>query len=138
MATMREGLKLSRKIANSESFNKYKGDEIFPGKNVQSDDELDAYIRNVRVHQHSSIFHAFSLFSSSRLYSYVYPLLYCHHPENNFTCDFNRQIFCPKVSEDQILSFPIFLYSSYLIFYFLNVSDCPHQQCTCRHLQNGT
>ena len=137
MATMREGLRLSRKLANSESFNKYKGDEIFPGKNVQSDDELDAYIRNVRVHQHSSIFYAFSLFSSSRLCSYVYPTLCCHHPENHFRCDFNRQIFF-KLSADQRLSFPTFVHFSYLIFYFLNVSDCPHQQCTCRHLQNGT
>ena len=49
MATMREGIKLSRKLAHSESFNKYKGEEIFPGKNVQSDEELDAYIRDVRT-----------------------------------------------------------------------------------------
>ena len=48
---MREGLKLSRKLAHSESFNKYKGEEIFPGKNVQSDDELDAYIRDVRTNR---------------------------------------------------------------------------------------
>jgi choline dehydrogenase-like flavoprotein len=47
LATMREGLKLSRKLANSESFSKYKGEEIFPGKHVQSDAELDAYIRDV-------------------------------------------------------------------------------------------
>lgn len=46
---MREGLKLSRKLANSESFSKYKGEEIFPGKHVQSDAELDAYIRDVRT-----------------------------------------------------------------------------------------
>lgn len=46
---MREGLKLSRKLANSESFNKYKGEEVFPGKHIQSDDELDAYIRDVRT-----------------------------------------------------------------------------------------
>ena len=49
IATMREGLKLSRKLANSESFNKYKGEEVFPGKHIQSDDELDAYIRDVRT-----------------------------------------------------------------------------------------
>lgn len=46
---MREGLKLSRKLANSESFRKYKGEEIFPGKHVQSDAELDAYIRDVSL-----------------------------------------------------------------------------------------
>jgi choline dehydrogenase-like flavoprotein len=49
LATMREGLKLSRKLANSESFSKYKGEEIFPGKHVQSDAELDAYIRDVSL-----------------------------------------------------------------------------------------
>jgi choline dehydrogenase-like flavoprotein len=49
LATMREGLKLSRKLANSESFAKYKGEEIFPGKHVQNDDELDAYIRDVSL-----------------------------------------------------------------------------------------
>lgn len=45
---MREGIKLSRKLASSESFAKYKGAEIFPGDAIQTDDELDEYIRNVR------------------------------------------------------------------------------------------
>jgi hypothetical protein len=60
IATMREGLKLSRKLANSESFSKYKGEEVFPGKHVQSDAELDAYIRDVRTCfelQYSRVFH---------------------------------------------------------------------------------
>lgn len=61
MASMREGLKLSRKLANSESFNKYKGEEIFPGKNVQSDDELDAYIRNVRANYIFLFHHNYSM-----------------------------------------------------------------------------
>jgi choline dehydrogenase-like flavoprotein len=43
---MREGIKLSRKLANSESFAKYKGAEVFPGSHIQTDDELDLYIRN--------------------------------------------------------------------------------------------
>jgi choline dehydrogenase-like flavoprotein len=47
IATMREGIKLSRKLAHSESFAKYRGDEIFPGEHVQTDDQLDAYIRDV-------------------------------------------------------------------------------------------
>jgi hypothetical protein len=34
-------------IIQSESFVKYKGAEIFPGTHIQTDDELDAYIRNV-------------------------------------------------------------------------------------------
>lgn len=45
---MREGIKLSRKLASSESFAKYKGEEIFPGESIQTDEELDNYIRNVR------------------------------------------------------------------------------------------
>lgn len=62
---MREGLKLSRKLANSESFNKYKGEEVFPGKHIQSDDELDAYIRDVRtvrVLSHNTFYHFSSEF----------------------------------------------------------------------------
>lgn len=43
---MREGIKLSRKLANSESFAKYKGAEVFPGAHIQTDEELDLYIRN--------------------------------------------------------------------------------------------
>ena len=44
---MREGIKLSRRLASSESFAKYKGEEVFPGNHIQTDDELDLYIRNV-------------------------------------------------------------------------------------------
>jgi hypothetical protein len=47
LATMREGIKLSRRLASSESFAKYKGEEVFPGNHIQTDDELDLYIRNV-------------------------------------------------------------------------------------------
>ena len=46
---MREGIKLSRRLASSESFAKYKGEEVFPGNHIQTDDELDEYIRNVSV-----------------------------------------------------------------------------------------
>ena len=49
LATMREGIKLSRRLASSESFAKYKGEEVFPGNHIQTDDELDEYIRNVSL-----------------------------------------------------------------------------------------
>lgn len=49
IATMREGIKLSRRLASSEAFAKYKGEEVFPGKDIRSDEELDLYIRNVRA-----------------------------------------------------------------------------------------
>ena len=46
MATLREGIKLSRKLATSTSaFSKYVGREVFPGPSVQSDSEIDKYIR---------------------------------------------------------------------------------------------
>lgn len=47
LKTIREGLKLSRKIAKTSSFAKYIGKEVFPGEHVQSDAELDHYIREV-------------------------------------------------------------------------------------------
>lgn len=50
MAVMREGIRRARALAISDSFVKYTGEEIFPGAHVQSDEELDEYIRNVRNH----------------------------------------------------------------------------------------
>jgi hypothetical protein len=47
LATMREGIKLSRKLAESESFAKYKGAELYPGTHIQTDSEIDKYIRDV-------------------------------------------------------------------------------------------
>mmetsp|Transcript_34024 Transcript_34024/g.58446 ORF Transcript_34024/g.58446 Transcript_34024/m.58446 type:complete len:221 (-) Transcript_34024:231-893(-) len=45
LVTMREGLKLGRKIAASPAFDTYRGEEVYPGAHVKSDAELDAYIR---------------------------------------------------------------------------------------------
>lgn len=42
---LREGLRLSRSIASSPAFDKYRGEEIYPGKHIQTDAELDDYIR---------------------------------------------------------------------------------------------
>lgn len=45
LETIREGIKLSRKISNSEAFAKYKGDEIYPGPSVQTDQQIEDYIQ---------------------------------------------------------------------------------------------
>jgi len=44
VATIREGLKMSRKLAAQPAFKEYLGPEVFPGKEVQSDADLDEYI----------------------------------------------------------------------------------------------
>ena len=43
---MRDCVKISRKIFNQKSIQKYLGKEICPGTEVQNDDELDEVIRN--------------------------------------------------------------------------------------------
>ena len=47
LKTIREGLKLSRKIAKTSALSKYIGKEVFPGEHIQSDADLDNYIREV-------------------------------------------------------------------------------------------
>ena len=47
IATLREGIKLARRLARSDAFAKFTGEEIFPGIECQSDSDLDDYIRNV-------------------------------------------------------------------------------------------
>lgn len=42
---IRDGLKLGRRILESAAFARYKGHEILPGRDVQTDDEWDDYIR---------------------------------------------------------------------------------------------
>lgn len=44
VATIREGIRLGRKIAQQKSFKEYVGEEVFPGKSIQNDADLDAYI----------------------------------------------------------------------------------------------
>ena len=44
-----EGIKLSRKLVKMAAFQKYIGPEIYPGENVQSDDDLKEYIRQVAI-----------------------------------------------------------------------------------------
>lgn len=42
---IRSGLKLGRRLLANQAFDRYHGHEILPGKDVQSDDEWDDYIR---------------------------------------------------------------------------------------------
>jgi len=44
VATIREGMRLARTLAKQHAFDDVRGEEVFPGKAVQSDAELDAYI----------------------------------------------------------------------------------------------
>jgi len=44
---LREGLKLSRKLASTPAFDKFRGEEVFPGKAVQTNEEIEEYIRKV-------------------------------------------------------------------------------------------
>jgi choline dehydrogenase-like flavoprotein len=43
-ATIREGIRLGRKLAQQPAFKDYLGPEVFPGPHVHTDKELDAYI----------------------------------------------------------------------------------------------
>ncbi|MGI9305033.1 MAG: choline dehydrogenase [Gammaproteobacteria bacterium] len=41
----RDGLRLTREIFAQKAFDRYRGEELAPGKQVQSDEEIDAYVR---------------------------------------------------------------------------------------------
>jgi choline dehydrogenase len=43
--TMRESVKMMRDICSQNAFDALRGDEVFPGQSVQTDDEIDAFIR---------------------------------------------------------------------------------------------
>mmetsp|Transcript_10934 Transcript_10934/g.12517 ORF Transcript_10934/g.12517 Transcript_10934/m.12517 type:complete len:614 (+) Transcript_10934:60-1901(+) len=46
LATLREGIKLARKLSQRPEWGEYLGNEIYPGTNVKTDEEIDEYIRN--------------------------------------------------------------------------------------------
>jgi len=46
LATLREGIKISRQLGNRPEWAEYLGEEVFPGPQVQTDDEIDEYIKN--------------------------------------------------------------------------------------------
>ena len=50
-------LRIARKVFASEAFAKYKGVEVAPGANAQSDEELDRYIRATSYTVHSCCSH---------------------------------------------------------------------------------
>ena len=52
LKTLREGLKLLREVAAQSALDPFRGREIRPGKDVQSDAELDAYIRSAPATAH--------------------------------------------------------------------------------------
>jgi len=45
VATLREGIKLGRKLCAANAFDAYRTDEVFPSPAVTSDDEIDAYVK---------------------------------------------------------------------------------------------
>lgn len=46
LKTLREGIKLGRKLGTNPDWAEYLGEEVFPGKDVQSDAQIDEYIKN--------------------------------------------------------------------------------------------
>ena len=60
VVTLREGIKLGRKICKATAFDDFRGEETYPGSAVRSDEEIDQYIR-------STIHSANALTSSCRM-----------------------------------------------------------------------
>lgn len=46
LATLREGIKISRQLGTRPEWAEYLGEEVFPGPSVQTDNEIDEYIKN--------------------------------------------------------------------------------------------
>jgi choline dehydrogenase-like flavoprotein len=46
LETLREGIKLGRMLGNRPEWSEYLGEEVFPGVSVQTDEEIDEYIKN--------------------------------------------------------------------------------------------
>jgi choline dehydrogenase-like flavoprotein len=46
LRTLREGIKLGRRISTREEWGEYLGEEVYPGANVKTDEEIDEYIKN--------------------------------------------------------------------------------------------
>jgi len=46
VGTLREGIKLGRKLCCAQSFDQYRTDEVFPSAAVSTDDEIDDFIRS--------------------------------------------------------------------------------------------
>ena len=46
LATLREGIKLGRALGRRPEWKEYLGEEVYPGPSVQTDDQIDEYIKN--------------------------------------------------------------------------------------------
>lgn len=46
LATLREGVKLGRMLGNRPEWAEFLGEEVYPGPSVQTDEDLDEYIKN--------------------------------------------------------------------------------------------
>jgi choline dehydrogenase-like flavoprotein len=46
LKTLREGIKLGRQLGNRPEWGEYLGEEVYPGLDVQTDDQIDEYIKN--------------------------------------------------------------------------------------------
>ncbi|KAL3907101.1 MAG: hypothetical protein SGPRY_010299, partial [Prymnesium sp.] len=46
LATLREGVKLARKICKARAFDACRGEEVFPGTAVRSDEDIEQYVRS--------------------------------------------------------------------------------------------
>jgi fatty acid photodecarboxylase len=46
LATLREGIKIGRMLGNRPEWSEFLGQEVFPGPGVQTDEEIDEYIKN--------------------------------------------------------------------------------------------
>jgi len=46
IATLREGIKLGRALGNRPEWGAYLGQEVYPGTHIQTDDQIDEYIKN--------------------------------------------------------------------------------------------
>ncbi len=52
LPTLRQGFKLAREVALDKAMDPYRGDEINPGPQVQTDAEIDAWLKKVVITAH--------------------------------------------------------------------------------------
>jgi choline dehydrogenase len=49
LRTLREGMKIARRVVAQPAFDAYRGEELSPSKSVQTDDEIDDFIRRTAI-----------------------------------------------------------------------------------------
>lgn len=54
LATLREGIKLGRDLCSHPKWGEYLGKEVYPGPEVQTDEQIDSYIKNT-VHTSNAL-----------------------------------------------------------------------------------